>query len=80
LQAGAIIALADETATAAASWEPTPTGVFRPELFPLTVQTSANVIGKTNVETLVAASEIVLRGRVTPAVSPASEPGDRPGR
>ena len=33
--AGAIIALADETATAAAMWETNPTGEFRPELFPL---------------------------------------------
>src|SRR5215468_658849 len=32
--AGAIIALADETATAAAMWETNPTGELRPELFP----------------------------------------------
>ena len=45
LYAGAIIALADETATAAATWESIPTGEFRPALFPLTLHMSANVIG-----------------------------------
>ena len=35
--AGAIVALADETATAAAMWETDPTDVLRPELFPLTL-------------------------------------------
>jgi acyl-coenzyme A thioesterase PaaI-like protein len=35
--AGAIIALADETATAAAMWETNPTGELRPELFPLSL-------------------------------------------
>ena len=78
--AGAIIALADETATAAASWECPPAGVFRPELLPLTVQTSANVITKKNLETLVTASEIARRGRFTPGVSPASGPGPGQGR
>jgi len=71
--AGAIIALAGETATAAAMGEIDPTGEFRPELFPLTLQMSANVIRNTNQGTLVAEAEIVHRGRTT-------LPADRPGR
>jgi uncharacterized protein (TIGR00369 family) len=63
--AGAIIALADETATAAAMWETHPTGEFRPGLFPLTLQMSANVIRNTNRGTLVAEAEMVHRGRTT---------------
>ena len=63
--AGAIIALADETATAAAMWELNPTGDFRPELFPLTLQMSANLIRNTNQGTLVAEAEVVHRGRTT---------------
>jgi len=66
--AGAIIALADETATAAAMWETNPTGEFRPELFPLTLQMSANLIRNTNRGTLVAEAEIVHRGRRTMVV------------
>jgi len=66
--AGAIIALADETATAAAMWETNPTGEFRPELFPLTLQMSANLIRNTNQGTLVAEAEIVHRGRTTMVV------------
>jgi uncharacterized protein (TIGR00369 family) len=63
---GAIIALADETATAAAMWETNPTGEFRPELFPLTLQMSVNLMMKnTNRGTLVAEAEIVHRGRTT---------------
>lgn len=42
--AGAIIAFADETATAAAMWETNPSGELRPELFPLTLQLSINLI------------------------------------
>ncbi|MEW6299120.1 MAG: PaaI family thioesterase [Thermodesulfobacteriota bacterium] len=63
--AGAIIALADETATAAAMWETNPTGELRPELFPLTVQLSVNLIRNTNRGTLTAEAEIVHRGRTT---------------
>lgn len=71
--AGAIIALADETATAAAMWETNPTGEFRPEVFPLTLQMSANLIRNMNQGTLVAEAETVHRERtITPA--------DRPGR
>lgn len=63
--AGAIIALADETATAAAMWETNPTGEFLPERFPLTLQLSVNLIRNTNRGTLTAEAEIVHRGRTT---------------
>jgi 1,4-dihydroxy-2-naphthoyl-CoA hydrolase len=63
--AGAIIALADETATAAAMWETNPTADFRPELFPLTLQLSVNLIGNTDRGTLTAEAEVVHRGRTT---------------
>jgi uncharacterized protein (TIGR00369 family) len=63
--AGAIIALADETATAAAMWETNPTGDFRPELFPLTLQLSVNLLRNTDRGTLTAEATIVHRGRTT---------------
>ena len=63
--AGAIIAFADEPATAAAMWETNPTAEFRPELFPLTLQLSANLIRTTSRGTLAAEAEIVHRGRTT---------------
>lgn len=63
--AGAIIALADEIATAAAMWETNPTAEFRPGLFPLTLQLSVNLIRNTNQGTLTAEAEIVHRGRTT---------------
>jgi 1,4-dihydroxy-2-naphthoyl-CoA hydrolase len=63
--AGAIIALADETATAASMWETNPTGELRPERFPLTIQLSVNLIRNTNRGTLRAEAEIIHRGRTT---------------
>lgn len=63
--AGAIIALADETATAAAMWETNPTGDFNPEYFPLTLQLSVNLIRNTNRGTLTAEAHVVHRGRTT---------------
>jgi uncharacterized protein (TIGR00369 family) len=63
--AGAIIAFADETATAASMWELNPTGEFKPELFPLTLQLSANLIRNTNRGTLTAEAQISHRGRTT---------------
>ena len=63
--AGAIIALADEAATAAAMWETNPTAEFRPELFPLTLQLSVNLLRNTNQGTLTAEAEVVHRGRTT---------------
>ncbi|MFQ5898841.1 MAG: hypothetical protein ACE5JN_11435 [Candidatus Methylomirabilia bacterium] len=47
--AGAIIGFADETATAASMWELNPTAEFKPELFPLTLQLSVNLI-RTGIE------------------------------
>src|SRR2546430_8725131 len=61
--AGAIVALADEAATAAAMWETNPTGDFRPELFPLSLQLSVNLIRNTNRGTLTAEAEVTHRGR-----------------
>jgi uncharacterized protein (TIGR00369 family) len=63
--AGAIVALADETATAAAMWETNPTADFRAELFPLTLQLSANLIRNADRGTLTAEAEVVHRGRTT---------------
>jgi 1,4-dihydroxy-2-naphthoyl-CoA hydrolase len=63
--AGAIIALADETATAAAMWETNPTAELRSELFPLTLQLSVNLIRNTGQGVLTAEAEIVHRGRTT---------------
>jgi len=63
--AGAIIALADETATCAAMWETNPSGELRPELFPLTLQLSVNLIRNTDRGTLTAEAHIVHRGRTT---------------
>ena len=63
--AGAIIALADETATAAAMWEINPTGELTPELFPLTLQLSVNLLRNTNRGTLTAEALVVHRGRTT---------------
>ncbi|MBI4640217.1 MAG: PaaI family thioesterase [Candidatus Tectomicrobia bacterium] len=63
--AGAIIALADETATVAAMWETNPTGEFKPELFPLTLQLSTNLIRNTNHGTLTAEAQVIHRGRTT---------------
>jgi 1,4-dihydroxy-2-naphthoyl-CoA hydrolase len=67
--AGAIIGLADTTATAAAMWEVNrdlkPDGEFRPEVFPLSIQVSTNLIGNTGRGTLTADAELVHRGKST---------------
>ena len=63
--AGAIVAFADETATAAAMWATNPSGELRPELFPLTLQLSVNLIRNTNRGTLTAEARIIHRGRTT---------------
>ncbi len=63
--AGAIMALADEAATAAALWETNPSGELTPELFPLTLQFSVNLIRNTNRGTLTAEAEVVHHGRTT---------------
>lgn len=50
--AGVIMGLADTTATAAAMWEVNPDlepdGAFRPDLFPLSIQVSTNLIRNTD--------------------------------
>ena len=46
-------------------WETNPTAELRPELFPLTLQLSINLIRNTNRGTLTAEAEIVHRGRTT---------------
>jgi 1,4-dihydroxy-2-naphthoyl-CoA hydrolase len=63
--AGAIVALADETATCAAMWETNPSGELRPELFPLTIQLSINIVRNVDHGTLTAEAKIVHRGRTT---------------
>jgi uncharacterized protein (TIGR00369 family) len=63
--AGAIVAFADETATCAAMWETSPSGELRPELFPLTLQLSVNLIRNADHGTLTAEAKIVHRGRTT---------------
>mgnify|MGYP003694594931 CR=1 FL=1 len=64
--AGAIIALADETATCAAMWETNPSGTFRPELFPSPSNYQSNLIRNTGQGTLTAEAQIVHRGRNHP--------------
>ena len=63
--AGAITALADETATCASMWATNPSGELRPELFPLTLQLSVNLIRNAGSGTLTAEAKIVHRGRTT---------------
>jgi len=63
--AGAIVALADETATCAAMWEINPSGELRPELFPLALQLSTNITRNLDRRTLTAEAQIVHRGRTT---------------
>jgi 1,4-dihydroxy-2-naphthoyl-CoA hydrolase len=63
--AGAIMALADTTATAAALWEVNPDGEFRLELFPLSIQVSTNLIRNTDRGALIGEAELVHRGRGT---------------
>src|SRR5207302_5242566 len=58
-------ALADETATCASLWETNPSGELRPELFPLTLQLSVNLIRNADHGTLTAEAKIVHRGRTT---------------
>jgi 1,4-dihydroxy-2-naphthoyl-CoA hydrolase len=63
--AGVIMGLADTTATAAAMWEVNPDGEFRPELLPLSIQVSTNLIRNTDRGTLIADAELVHRGKST---------------
>jgi hypothetical protein len=72
--AGAIIALADETATAAAMWETNPSSALRPESFPVTGQMSASVIRNAEGDPPVAHTHAA-----SASASPALV-GERPGR
>jgi uncharacterized protein (TIGR00369 family) len=63
--AGVIMGLADTAATAAAMWEVNPDGEFRPELFPLSIQVSTNLIRNTDRGVLTADAELVHRGKST---------------
>ena len=63
--AGAIIALADETATTAAMWKINPTGELDANLFPLTLQLSVNLIRNAGRGVLTAEAQLVHRGRTT---------------
>src|SRR5512146_1071187 len=66
--AGVIMGLADTTATAAAMWEVNRDGEFRPELFPLSIQVSTNLIRNVDRGALTAEAELVHRGRSTMVV------------
>src|SRR5205823_13782974 len=55
--AGVIMGLADTTATAAAMWEVNPDNEFGPELFPLSIQVSTNLIRNTDRGALTADAE-----------------------
>jgi len=61
--AGAVVALADEAATAAALSETCPDGELAADRFPLTVQLSANLLRAVARGTLTAEAEVVHRGR-----------------
>ncbi len=63
--AGVIMGLADTTATVAAMWEFDPQAHLRPELFPLSIQVSTNLIRNTDRGALIADAELVHRGRTT---------------
>src|SRR5271169_5461720 len=56
--AGVIMGLADTTATAAAMWEVNHDGEFQPELFPLSIQVSTNLIRNTGRGALTADAEL----------------------
>jgi len=61
--AGAIMALADTTATAVAMWEFDRDATSRADLFPLSIQMSTNLIRNADRGTLIAEAELVHRGR-----------------
>jgi 1,4-dihydroxy-2-naphthoyl-CoA hydrolase len=67
--AGVIMGLADTTATAAAMWEVESKlalgGELRPELFPLSIQVSTNLIRNTGRGALIADAELIHRGKST---------------
>ncbi|MGH8013173.1 MAG: PaaI family thioesterase [Candidatus Binataceae bacterium] len=67
--AGAIVSLADTTATSACLAETNPNGEPRADLFPLAIQISSNLVRNTNEGGLTADAEIIHRGRTTMVVN-----------
>lgn len=63
--AGALLALADSTATAACMYAVDPEGGFDPATFPLAIQISANLIRNTGEGAAVAEARLIHRGRTT---------------
>ncbi len=63
--AAAIVGLADTAATAAAMWEFDRDATFRSDLFPLTIQMSANLIRNADRGALIADAQLVHCGRTT---------------
>lgn len=66
--AGAIIGLADTTATCACLAETNPDAEPRPDLFPLAIQLSSNLMRNTSRGSLRADAELIHRGRTTMVV------------
>jgi uncharacterized protein (TIGR00369 family) len=65
---GALLTLADSTATAACIHAVDPSGAWDPARFPLAVQLSANLIRNTNAGKVTAEARLVHRGRTTMVV------------
>jgi uncharacterized protein (TIGR00369 family) len=63
--AGAIMGLADTTATAACLAETDPEATADASLFPLAIQVSSNLMRNTNQGNLTAEAELIHRGRTT---------------
>ncbi len=63
--AGAIVALADEVASAAINGEPWQDPSQTKKLFPYSIQLSVNLLGNDPVGPLSAEAQVVKRGRVT---------------
>ena len=62
---GALLTLADSTATSACLYTTDPEGTLEPARFPLAVQLSANLIRNTGSGVVTAESRLVHRGRTT---------------
>ncbi|MGH7931778.1 MAG: PaaI family thioesterase [Candidatus Binataceae bacterium] len=67
--AGAIIGLADTTATVAALSETNPAAEARADLFPLAIQLSSNLMRNAKQGALTADAEIIHRGKTTMVVN-----------
>jgi 1,4-dihydroxy-2-naphthoyl-CoA hydrolase len=63
--AGALLALADSTATSLCISAADPEGTFDPSRFPLAVQLSANLIRNTGAGTVTAEARLLHKGRTT---------------